>query len=360
MLTTEAVYRGEMKMDKILVMLTGGTICSAPNENKKRQSDAESAKSYIISDFEESDSPFAKVVTFDTVKLVPDILSENMTIASWNGLLDLLREVKWEDYKGVIILHGTDTLAFTASLLSLLLCGVPVPLCMVSAQLPLRTPDGKKEERTNGYANFRTAAELIMNGIAPNVYAVYRNMDGKMLLHYGAHLKQCPNYSNDFHSVSEIEITASSCKGKAFGTDSLYLDKLTGLKDEVMLITPYVGINYARFNIEGLSAIVHGTYHSDTVCVERKKDSEAYGRFSVLSLLERCKERDIPLFLAPCDEAAFAYDSTGDALRSGALGIARTTLETAYVKALIGVSLGYKGDALIKFLKTDINCEFVY
>lgn len=350
----------ERSMNKILVILTGGTICSAPNENNKNQSNADKAKNYIISDFEESDSPFAKAVTFDTVKLNPDILSENMTIKAWNGLLDLLRKVKWAHYKGVIILHGTDTLAFTASLLSLVLCGVTVPVCMVSAQLPLRTPDGKKENRTNGYANFRAAAELIMNGLAPNVYAVYRNMDGKMLLHYGAHLKQCPNYSSDFHSVTEMEIADSRAEGKPFGTDSHYLDKLFALKDEIMLITPYVGINYSRFNIDGLSAIVHGTYHSDTVCVERKKDSEAYSEYSILSLLDCCKERDIPLFLAPCDEAAFAYDSTGDALRNGAVGIAHTTLETAYAKTLIGVSLGYKDDELIRFLKTDINGEVVY
>jgi len=350
----------DKKMSKILVILTGGTICSAQNENLKRQSDAEKAKNYIIADFEESDSPFSKSLHFDTVSLKEDILSENMTVRVWNELLDIFRSVDWEKYKGIIVLHGTDTLAFTASLLSLALCGAPLPVCLVSAQLPLRTPDGEKETRTNGYANFRTAAELIMNGIAPNVYAVYRNMDGKMLLHYGAHLKQCPNYSSDFHSVTEMEIADSRAEGKPFGTDSHYLDKLSALKDEIMLITPYVGINYSRFNIDGLSAIVHGTYHSDTVCVERKKDSEAYSEYSILSLLDCCKERDIPLFLAPCDEAAFAYDSTGDALRNGAVGIAHTTLETAYAKTLIGVSLGYKDDELIRFLKTDINGEVVY
>lgn len=347
-------------MNKILVILTGGTICSAPNENLKNQSDAEKAKNYIISDFEKSDSPFAKSVSFDTIKLSPDILSENMTIKAWNGLIELLKTVKWESYTGVIMLHGTDTLAFTASLLSFILCGAPVPLCMVSAQLPLRTPTGEKETRTNGYANFRTAAELIINGIAPNVYAVYRNMDGRMLVHYGAHLKQCPNYSSDFHSVSETEIVDSYVEGVPFKSNRFYLNKLQKLKDEVMLITPYVGINYRRFDIEGLSAVVHGTYHSDTVCVGRKKGTEPYGAESILYLLDRCKERDIPLFLAPCDESAFAYDSTGDALRNGALSIARTTVEAAYTKTLVGVSLGYKGGELLSFLKTDINGEFVY
>lgn len=348
-------------MKKILVILTGGTICSAQGENLKNQSNAQIAEGYLIRDYKESDSPFAKDTVFETLRLSPDILSENMTIKAWNSLLNLLRGINLKNYTGVIILHGTDTLAYTASLLSMILCGAPVPVCLVSAQLPLRTPKGDKEERTNGYANFRAAVELIMNGITPNVYAVYRNMDGKMMLHYGACLKQCPNYSSDFHSACEAEITDNPCyKGKAWATDTFYLNKLDCLKDEVMLITPYVGINYKRFSLDGLSAVVHGTYHSDTVCVERKSDSESYSEHSVLYLLDRCKERSIPLFLAPCDEAAFAYDSTGDALRNGAIGIAHTTLELAYVKTLVGVSLGYKGDDLVNFLNTDINGEFVY
>lgn len=348
-------------MKKLLVILTGGTICSAQGENLKNQSDALIAEGYIISDYRESDSPFAKDTVFETLRLCPDILSENMTIGAWNSLIDLIKSVKWKDYLGVIVLHGTDTLAYTASLLSLVLCGAPVPVCLVSAQLPLRTPRGDKEERTNGYANFRMAVELVMNGIAPNVYAVYRNMDGKMMIHYGACLKQCPNYSSDFHSTGEVEITDNPCyKGKAWATDTFYLNKLDCLKDKVMLITPYVGINYKRFCLDGLSAVIHGTYHSDTVCVERKSDSESYSEHSVLHLLDCCKKRNLPLFLAPCDEAAFAYDSTGDALRNGAIGIAHTTLELAYVKILVGVSLGYEGKSLVDFLNTAINGEFVY
>jgi len=127
-----------------------------------------------------------------------------------------------------------------------------------------------------------------------------------------------------------------------------------------MLITPYVGINYKRFCLDGVWAVVHGTYHSDTVCVERKKEEDDYTEYSILYLLDRCKERDVPLFLAPCDEGAFAYDSTGDALRHGAMGIAGTTVELAYAKVLIGCSLGYKGDALTEFLKKNVNGEFVY
>ncbi len=316
-----------MKTQKILVLLTGGTICSAPKaeQKNKNQSNATEARQHILADFEASSSPFADKVEFEAKALIPDILSENMTVASWNRLVELLRGVNWSAYGGVILLHGTDTLAYTSSLLSMLLAGAPIPTVMVSSQLPLmrKRADGveEKETRTNGYANFRAAVELIENGIAPNVYAVYRNMDGRMLVHYGAHLCQCPNYSNDFHSYDEVEIPDpenAKFAGRAFGGKSFFLNKIGNLSPYVLLLFPYVGLDYSCVDLTGVHAIVHGTYHSDTVCVERKERGENYSSQSVLSLIDRCNQADIPLLLAPCDSEAYAYASTGDALDHGA------------------------------------------
>ena len=91
-------------MKKILVILTGGTICSQENENGERSADAQNAKFRIVSDFRKSSSPY-KDTDFDfTMPL--NILSENMTIATWNTLLDTFRENNFDDYKGIIILHG--------------------------------------------------------------------------------------------------------------------------------------------------------------------------------------------------------------------------------------------------------------
>lgn len=358
-----------MKKGNILVILTGGTICSAPKADvgNKNQSNATAAKAHILADFAASASPFASKVSFDTLALVPDILSENITLDTWNRLVDLFRSVRWEDYSGVIVLHGTDTLAYTACLLSMLLAGTPVPTILVSSQLPLtkRDADGRevREERTNGYANFRAAIELIENGIAPNVYAVYRNMDGKMLLHYGAHLLQCPNYSNDFHSYDETELADAEnarFEGHAFGSNTRYFETIGPLTPSVLLLVPYIGLDYARVSLDGVRAVVHGTYHSDTVCVERKERSESFSSASVLSLINRCRAAEIPLFLAPCDKDAYAYASTGDALDCGASYIPHTTLELAYVKTLIGTALGHSGTALEAFLRCEINHERLY
>ena len=75
-------------MKKILVVLTGGTICSTKDENHngKNQSNADEIKAFIVNDYLSSNSPFINKAKFDTVSLVPDILSENMTDKSLNSL----------------------------------------------------------------------------------------------------------------------------------------------------------------------------------------------------------------------------------------------------------------------------------
>lgn len=334
------------KKDKILLILTGGTICSVEDEKGERSSDAEKAKYKIVSIFKNSNSPF-KGVGFDC-RMPLNILSENMTVKTWNTLLDDFRSIEdFSSYKGIIILHGTDTLAFTSSLLSVMLSHLEIPVILVSAQLPL------DKEETNGNANFRAATELIMNGIKPNVYAVYRNSDGKMYLHYGSELKQCADYSDDFFSGGSVELeNTDNCRyeGKEFSCRCNLLSEIDCLKGGVLRIVPYVGIDYDFYNLDKLSAVVHNTYHSQTVCVERSKKRGEVSNLSFLTFAQKCKEKGVDLFIAPCNSEAYSYESTSDALDKGAFPVSGMTFEMAYVKTLVGVSMELNGEELYKFV----------
>lgn len=338
--------------DKILVLMTGGTICSTEDADGKRYSDASRVR--IIETYKER----ADALHCEFIPDTPlDILSENMTIESWNTLIRHLKTILWNEYRGVILLHGTDTLAYTASLLSILLAGIPVPLCLVSSQLPL------DHAGTNGHANFRAAVELILNGLRPNVYALYRNSDGIMYLHYGAHLLQCANHSDDFFSKDAVPLsdcTDGTFCGTAFETAPCCLEQIDALSPCVLRISPYVGLNYDHYCLDDIRAVLHGTYHSQSVCVERRQGTGVYSSFSILSLLDRCRARQIPLFLEPCSETAYHYESTGDALQNGASALWGMTSEMAYCKLLIGCALGLSGEALTAFLRHSINHEMLW
>ena len=106
---------------KILLMMTGGTICTMINANGHLSANTAAAVPLLVEHYRrESDTD-----TQFEVLSVMNILSENMTFARLNLLLDAFRQnrAKLDACDGVIIAHGTDTLAYTSSLLSLALAG---------------------------------------------------------------------------------------------------------------------------------------------------------------------------------------------------------------------------------------------
>ncbi len=338
--------------DKILLVLTGGTICSFADSVGEKSPDTKKADYLIKEIFKNSGSEFSGTEFVDKIPM--SILSENMSPDRWNDLIEKLREYDMESYRGVIILHGTDTLAYTSAMLSLVLAGLSVPVFMVSSGLPLN------EEGANGNSNFKVAVELIMKGIKPNLYVPYRNKNGEMFLHFGGHLTQCPTLSNDFHSLSEhrIDIENPCYDGVEWESQEKLYERIGKFTNSVLKIEPYVGLDYSRISLAGVKAVCHGTYHSETLSVGEGE----FDPYSVFSLKE-CFSGEIPLFLTPCQYDAGTqkpcYETTADAVNNGAVSIWGMTSEMVFVKAMVGVALGFFGKSLIDFLAQEkINHEF--
>ena len=376
------MYSGEINLvqsdeAKILLILTGGTICSFGDEaGLQRNVHIQKAQTLLLHYFEKSNS-FCAGQKFETVSVL-NTLSENMTIAKWNSLLDFLKTLDPGRYKGMVIAHGTDTLAYTSSLLAIALSEWNIPVFLVSSQLPL------DQEGANGNENFRRCVELICSGIQPGVYVVYRNSDGKCFLHHGGHLVSCGDYSNDFYSKDAIclnidNLSAAldiSSKKKDNSNDTMWLSQqhiccqrngsriqlqnIGSLKSDVLQIEPYVGLDYQRIPLgeeREIRAVVHGLYHSATACIGATKE-EQQENCSLLSFLERCKKKNIPVIVTPCPRDA-AYVSGAAMLDAGALPVYGMTKEMVYIKALLAGALGYSKDELYDFLKRDICGEYI-
>lgn len=83
------------------------------------------------------------------------ILSENMNAGYVNRLADCVRKVMARnDSEGIIITHGTDTLQYTAALLSYVFGTDCVPVLLVSSDFPL------EDERANGMRNFHESSGI--------------------------------------------------------------------------------------------------------------------------------------------------------------------------------------------------------
>lgn len=301
--------------EKILLVLTGGTICTR-TEGNIRTLKGSSSGVMLADIFEKSDSTFADSYSFETGKNF-NVLSENMTVKIWNDILDYLRSKDLESYRGVIILHGTDTLAYTAALLSIMLKGIQTPFFLVSSNAPIDQGD----DAANGNANFRCAAELIGNGINPGVYVPYRNIsDGRMYLHLASRIIQSKNYSDDFESTGSIAVDGpdkeetEKINGYFSSEESsfeplLYMSGIIPLKNEVLKIEPYVGLDYDAFRYDRFKAVLHGSYHSGTACVEKTYDSDYYSSSSVLHMIDTCSRLGVDVYMAPVKVEGEIYDT---------------------------------------------------
>ena len=358
-------------MKNILLILVGGTICTALNE-KGNLSVNEKAGILLRENYYKSDSPYADKVQIEPTENL-HILSENMTIDKWNVIIETYRKyVAKKSYDGIIMAHGTDTLAYSAALFSMLLSDTKIPIFLVSAN------ENLKSERSNGNANFRCAVECICRGISPNVYVPYKNLsDNKMYIHLASRLKQCENYTEDFHSVGEFDVTEMTEKNYRVyfeKLDEMYPQKkrksavnILGnwqLTECILYITPYVGINYAAYNYSTFLAVLHGTFHSGTACAQKTEKCSEYGKNSILYLLDEClnAEKTVDVYFAPSILKTGTYETVGTIGNHTVNGKKANfmygyTYEMAYAKLVIAYSLFEEEEKRKEFLYEEYNFE---
>lgn len=361
-------------MKNILLVLVGGTICTELSEDGML-SVSRRADVMLSEGFYSSDSFCKDEVNIDCTENLL-ILSENMTVSNWNLIIDTVRKhIKDKTYDGIIFAHGTDTLGFSAPLFSLILPSLQIPVFFVSANERLSSP------RSNGGANFRCAVECICLGIAPNVYAVYKNLsDNKMYLHLASRLTQCQNYSEDFYSVGAIDITALTPKNakdyfalleeKYPQQNKNYAVELLGnwhLSDCLLKIEPYVGINYDVYDYSKFRAVLHGSFHSGTACSMRNRYNSDYDKGSILYMLDKCAsyKNKVDTYFSPSKPIEVTYETVGIIAEHQNNGqkikfLYGTTNEMAYAKLLLGYSIFKNKADIEKLLDNEYNFEKVF
>ena len=92
-------------------------------------------------------------VQIDSYTFNPLIDSSDVEPALWINLAELIDE-KYDEYDGFVVLHGTDTMAYSASALSFMLGGLTKPVIFTGSQLPIGVP------RTDGKENLISAVEI--------------------------------------------------------------------------------------------------------------------------------------------------------------------------------------------------------
>ena len=133
---------------KVLLIYTGGTI--GMNRNPK-------TGALEPFDFEHLLHNVPELAAFDTqietFQFNPPIDSSDMTPARWTDISHCIAD-HYDSYDGFVVLHGTDTMAYTASALSYMLENLTKPVIFTGSQLPIG------QLRTDGKENLITAVEI--------------------------------------------------------------------------------------------------------------------------------------------------------------------------------------------------------
>ena len=341
-------------MKKILVVFTGGTIGSTIADGAINISGKAAFKLLQLFDQQYGDS---SAVQFDTLQPL-QILSENLAPAAWKILIEAIESAQPEKYDGIIVTHGTDTLAYTAAALSFYFHTLKIPMLLVSSDYPLENANG------NGLANFMCAVEFIRQEIANGVFVPYRNAGQSMQLHRGARLTCSLQLTGDFFSVQNNSFMEFD--GKRFSirdkqAQDQVIKPLSHLKlkpqfsSRVLMVKPYPGLDYSYFNLDGGEAVVHDLYHSGTACVTMQWGYQ----HSLVEFLKSCRKNNIPVFLAPAFKSENAYQSTRELLESGAEMIWNMSIEAAYVKLMLAVGNFNDKQEMTDFINLDIAHEHV-
>ena len=146
----------------VYVVFTGGTIGMRPTTDGYAPSPGAMHElvSALVADAGD-ELPIVEFEEFD-----PVIDSSNATPSTWSRIAEAIF-ARRDDFDGFVVLHGTDTMAYTASALSFLLPGFGKPVVVTGSQVPMRVA------RSDGRQNLIGALQVAASGELPEVSLLF-------------------------------------------------------------------------------------------------------------------------------------------------------------------------------------------
>lgn len=317
-----------MNNSRILLIYTGGTI----GMGKNPQTGA--LEPLNFSNLVQNTPEFQYLQTeIDVCQFDHPIDSSNMCPERWAELVNMISS-RYNDYDGFVIVHGTDTMAYTASALSFLLENLTKPVILTGSQLPIG------QLRTDGKENLVTSIELAaMRNEAgvPMVPEVCIYFSGR-LLRGNRSTKQNADGFNAFDSFNyphlcEAGVNFSFNKQLIFQPNfTRPMRAHTAMNNQVMILSLFPGIEehlVARMlDIDGLKNIVLRTYGS----------GNAPQQPWLLDLLRRTTDRGINVVnISQCVTGAVEmarYDTGFHLQDAGVISGYDSTVEAAVTKLM--------------------------
>jgi glutamyl-tRNA(Gln) amidotransferase subunit D len=339
------------ELPRVVILSTGGTIASRVDYRTGAVRSALSASDLYGVVPELAD--IARVKT----EIVFSIYSENLTQKDWTQLAQTVASHIAEGADGVVIPHGTDTMAYTAAALSFALQNLPVPVLLVGAQRSSDRPSSDAATNLIGAVQAATRGPFAEVGLAMHETL----SDTAIVVNRGTKVRKCHTSRRDtFKPVNATPIARVENNRVIMLTEAYQkrdASKRLVLKPEfsedVALVKFYPGLDpavidwYVEKGCKGILLEGTGLGHVSKYCFDAIQNAVAHDL--VVALASQCIWGRVNMNV---------YDTGRDLLNLGVIPLEDMFPETALVK-LMWV-LGQTSDTAEakKLLKTNVAGEF--
>ena len=287
----------------------------------------------------------------DTWQFDPIIDSSDMNAGVWIRLADLIGQ-QYDKYDGFVVLHGTDTMSYTASALSFLLEDLSKPVIITGSQLPLGMI------RTDGRENIISAIEIAANEqVAIGEVCIFfenKLFRGNRTTKFNAeHFEAF--YSGNYPSLAKVGINIIYKQHLLRPLSNKTLKVYNKMCDNVIIVKVHPALRQeyleAFLAVEGLKGVVLETYGSGNAPTSP---------WFINAIKKAIDEGVIVLNVTQCKAGSVVmghYEASMELLNIGVVSGGDITTEAALAKLMFVLANYNSKEERIRMLNSDMRGE---